>query len=117
MYHDQGLAPFKPLAMDAGVNFTAGLPYVRTSPDHGTAFAIAGTGKAAAQSLREAIYLALDIERNRRRYAEFSANPLKKQVAEKRKQAPKTDKPTKSPKDNQAEAPDAEALSETTAEE
>ena len=117
MYHDQGLAPFKTLAMDAGVNFTAGLPYVRTSPDHGTAFDIAGTGKADEQSMREAIYLALDIERNRRRYAEFSANPLKKQVAEKRKQAPKTDKPTKSPKDNQAEAPDAEALSETTAEE
>lgn len=117
MYHDQGLAPFKTLAMDAGVNFTAGLPYVRTSPDHGTAFDIAGTGKADEQSMREAIYLALDIERNRRRYAEFSANPLKKQVAEKRKQAPKADKPTKSPKDNQAEAPDAEALPETTAEE
>lgn len=65
MYHDQGLAPFKTLAMDAGVNFTAGLPYVRTSPDHGTGYDIAGQGKANAESLRQALYMALDIYRNR----------------------------------------------------
>lgn len=66
MYHDQGLAPFKTLAMDAGVNFTAGLPYVRTSPDHGTGYDIAGQGKASAESLRQALYMAIDVFRNRR---------------------------------------------------
>ncbi len=79
MYHDQGLIPFKLLAGESGVNFTAGLPYVRTSPDHGTAFDIAGQGKASEQSMREAIYTALDIYRNRRREAEATANPLRKQ--------------------------------------
>lgn len=67
MYHDQGLAPFKTLAMDAGVNFTAGLPYVRTSPDHGTGYDIVGKGQANAQSMRQAIYYAIDIYRNRQR--------------------------------------------------
>ena len=67
MYHDQGLAPFKTLAMDAGVNFTAGLPFVRTSPDHGTGYDIAAKGLASADSLREAVYYALDIYRNRQR--------------------------------------------------
>jgi len=61
MYHDQGLIPFKTLAFESGVNFTAGLPIVRTSPDHGTAFNIAGEGKASPGSMRSAIYLALDI--------------------------------------------------------
>ena len=65
MYHDQGLAPFKALAMDSGVNFTAGLPYVRTSPDHGTGYDIAGQGKASPDSLRAAVYAAIDIVRNR----------------------------------------------------
>lgn len=65
MYHDQGLAPFKALAMDSGVNFTAGLPYVRTSPDHGTGYDIAGQGVASADSLRAALYTAIDIYRNR----------------------------------------------------
>ena len=61
MYHDQGLIPFKTLAFESGVNFTAGLPIVRTSPDHGTAFNIAGEGKASPGSMRSAVYLALDI--------------------------------------------------------
>lgn len=79
MYHDQGLIPFKLLMSEQGINFTAGLPAVRTSPDHGTAFDIAGKGQADPQSLREAIYMALDIYRNRRREAEATANPLRKQ--------------------------------------
>lgn len=66
MYHDQGLAPFKALAFTSGVNFTAGLPIIRTSPDHGTAYDIAGLDKADCSSMREAIYLAMDIVRNRR---------------------------------------------------
>jgi 4-hydroxythreonine-4-phosphate dehydrogenase len=77
MYHDQGLAPFKALSMDDGVNFTAGLPIVRTSPDHGTAFDIAGKGIANENSFRQAIYTAIDIWRNRQREAEASVNPLK----------------------------------------
>ena len=83
MYHDQGLAPFKSLASGNGVNFTAGLPYVRTSPDHGTAFDIAWQGKADETSLREAIYLAIDIFRKREIFDEASANPLKKYITEK----------------------------------
>ncbi len=79
MYHDQGLIPFKLLAAERGINFTAGMPVVRTSPDHGTAFDIAGKGEADPQSLREAIYMALDIYRNRLREKEATANPLKKQ--------------------------------------
>ncbi len=67
MYHDQGLIPFKTLAMESGVNFTAGLPFVRTSPDHGTGYDIAGQGKASAESLRAAVYAAIDIYRNRTR--------------------------------------------------
>jgi len=65
MYHDQGLVPFKTLAFDSGVNFTAGLPIVRTSPDHGTAYDIAGQGKASPDSMRSAIYLAVDVARRR----------------------------------------------------
>lgn len=65
MYHDQGLVPFKTLAFESGVNFTAGLPIVRTSPDHGTAYNIAGEGKASPGSMRSAIYLAIDIARRR----------------------------------------------------
>jgi len=77
MYHDQGLTPFKALAFESGVNFTAGLPIVRTSPDHGTAFDIAGANKASEQSMRNAIYLALDVYRNREFIKEIEANPLK----------------------------------------
>lgn len=82
MYHDQGLAPFKVLAGERGVNFTAGLPYVRTSPDHGTAFGIAWKGEADETSMREAIYKAIDIYRRRKNYAAATANPLKKYVNE-----------------------------------
>lgn len=65
MYHDQGLAPFKALAMDNGINFTAGLPVVRTSPDHGTGYDITGRGEASEESMRQAIYAAIDICRLR----------------------------------------------------
>ncbi len=75
MYHDQGLAPFKSLSPD-GVNFTAGLECVRTSPDHGTAFDIAGQDKADPQSMRNAIFGALDIIRHRRTWSEMNRNPL-----------------------------------------
>ena len=84
MYHDQGLAPFKALAMDEGVNFTAGLPIVRTSPAHGTAYDIAGQGIASEDSFRQAIYVALDVFRNRCIEREISAHPLRKQYYEKR---------------------------------
>ena len=84
MYHDQGLAPFKALAMDEGVNFTAGLPIVRTSPAHGTAYDIAGKGVASEDSFRQAVYVALDIFRNRCIEKEISARPLRKQYYEKR---------------------------------
>lgn len=84
MYHDQGLTPFKTIALDNGVNFTAGLPIVRTSPDHGTAYDIAGQGKADENSLRQAIYTAIDIWRNRQNYDEPLQNPLPKLFHEKR---------------------------------
>ncbi len=77
MYHDQGLAPFKSIAFDDGVNFTAGLPVIRTSPDHGTAYEIAGQNKASHQSFLNAIYLGIDVYKNRQLYAEMSKNPLK----------------------------------------
>lgn len=85
MYHDQGLAPFKAIAMDSGVNVTAGLPYVRTSPDHGTGYDIAGQGVASEKSMREAIFTAIDIWRNRQRWDQMYGNPLKKQYFEKGK--------------------------------
>lgn len=84
MYHDQGLAPFKALAMDEGVNFTAGLPIVRTSPAHGTAYDIAGKGIASEDSFRQAVYVAMDVFRNRCMEREISARPLRKQYYEKR---------------------------------
>ncbi|MGL4994060.1 MAG: 4-hydroxythreonine-4-phosphate dehydrogenase PdxA [Bacteroidales bacterium] len=79
MYHDQGLIPFKTLAMEKGVNYTAGLQIIRTSPDHGTGFDIAGKGVASEVSMREAIYLAIDAYRNRQRFLEANENPLRKQ--------------------------------------
>ena len=82
MYHDQGLAPFKALTPD-GVNFTAGLDIVRTSPDHGTAFDIAGRDLASPDSMRNAIYMAVDVFRNRRAWAEMSRNPLRHYEREK----------------------------------
>ena len=78
MYHDQGLIPLKALDMDCGVNYTAGLPVVRTSPDHGTAYDIAGKGLASEESMRQAIYAAIDIYRSRRNEEEIHANPLGK---------------------------------------
>ncbi len=83
MYHDQGLAPFKVLSMESGVNFTAGLPYVRTSPDHGTGYDIAGKNEANEQSMRQAIYAAIDIFRNRENYAEMTQNPLRRMYFDK----------------------------------
>ena len=84
MYHDQGLAPFKALDDGTGVNFTAGLPIVRTSPDHGTAYDIAGKGVADASSLRNAIYMAIDVYRNRCNYDEPLSDPLPKLYHEKK---------------------------------
>ncbi|TVQ16512.1 MAG: 4-hydroxythreonine-4-phosphate dehydrogenase PdxA [Bacteroidetes bacterium] len=77
MFHDQGLIPFKSMAFQSGVNFTAGLPKIRTSPAHGTAFEIAGKNIASPESFREAIYMAIDVYRNRELYDEITANPLK----------------------------------------
>jgi len=76
MYHDQGLVPFKALSMDNGVNFTAGLPVVRTSPAHGTAYEMAGKNEAGIDSFRNAIYTACDICHQRELYKEISQNPL-----------------------------------------
>ena len=76
-YHDQGLIPFKTLSFGNGVNYTAGLVGIRTSPDHGTAYDVAGKGIADHNSFKEAVYLALDIYHNREEYKEISKNPLK----------------------------------------
>lgn len=84
MYHDQGLAPFKTIVCDEGVNITAGLPIVRTSPDHGTAYDIAGKGVADETSFRQAVYRAIDIVRNRKAYDEPLQNPLQKLYHERR---------------------------------
>ncbi|WP_047549027.1 4-hydroxythreonine-4-phosphate dehydrogenase PdxA [Psychroserpens sp. Hel_I_66] len=77
-YHDQGLIPFKTIAFGHGVNYTAGLSKVRTSPDHGTAFEIAGKGEADHGSFKEAVFKAIEIYNNREEYKEYSKNPLKK---------------------------------------
>jgi len=79
MYHDQGLAPFKALAFDNGVNFTAGLPVVRTSPDHGTCYDIAGQGIADESSLRAAVFTACDVYKQRKQFREYGMNPLRRQ--------------------------------------
>jgi 4-hydroxythreonine-4-phosphate dehydrogenase len=76
MYHDQGLIPFKQIAFESGVNFTAGLSFVRTSPDHGTAYDIAGKNKASEISFREALFTASHIVKHRRETAELTENPL-----------------------------------------
>jgi len=76
MYHDQGMVPFKALTTEGGVNYTAGLPVVRTSPAHGTAYNITGKNEASPDSFRKAIYLGIDIFRNRMQYKEISSNPL-----------------------------------------
>lgn len=79
MYHDQGLIPFKLLCMDGGVNYTAGLPWVRTSPAHGTAYGLAGQNLASEASFREAYYMACDVFKNRQLNASLTSNPLRKQ--------------------------------------
>lgn len=76
MYHDQGMIPFKALTIEGGVNYTAGLSIVRTSPAHGTAYDLAGKNEASPDSFRKAIYVACDIYKNRSTYAEISGNPL-----------------------------------------
>ena len=83
MYHDQGLTGFKSISFDEGVNYTAGLSIVRTSPDHGTAFDIAGKNKASERSFRNAYFLACDIHNRRKRYKELHENPLQKQSTKK----------------------------------
>lgn len=83
MYHDQGLIPFKTIAQGEGVNFTAGLSVIRTSPDHGTAFDIAGKNVADESSFREAVFQAIDLWRQRNNYLENTANPLRKGKIEK----------------------------------
>lgn len=82
MYHDQGLTPFKALAGETGVNFTAGLTVVRTSPAHGVAYDIAGKNMADESSFRAAVYLAIDVYNNRTMYEELIANPLKHYAVE-----------------------------------
>ncbi len=77
MYHDQGLIPFKGISSEEGVNFTAGLPIVRTSPAHGTAYELAGKGTASSDSFRKAFYMAIDIFKNRKLYKEISKDPLR----------------------------------------
>ena len=78
MYHDQGLAPFKSLAFDTGVNFTAGLPAVRTSPDHGPAYDLAGKNVASESSFRNAIFTAIDVFKHQKAFNELKQNPLKR---------------------------------------
>lgn len=126
MYHDQGLAPFKALARENGVNFTAGLPFVRTSPDHGTAYDIAWKGEADPTSMREAIYKAVDIFRNRAIYLEASANPLRHQStdrgqrqdksvkAEKPEHNEKTEKAERNEKPERSEKPERKDKPEST---
>lgn len=85
MYHDQGLIPFKSLAQGEGVNYTAGMPVIRTSPDHGTAFDIAGKNIADPSSFREAVYQCLDLLEQRKNYAIYTANPMRRGKIEKEK--------------------------------
>jgi 4-hydroxythreonine-4-phosphate dehydrogenase len=78
MYHDQGLIPFKLASFERGVNYTAGLPVIRTSPAHGTAYSLAGEDVASPESFRQALYLAIDIFKSRKIYKEISKKPLRK---------------------------------------
>jgi 4-hydroxythreonine-4-phosphate dehydrogenase len=82
MYHDQGLIPFKTIAVGEGVNYTAGLPFVRTSPDHGTAFDIAGKNLADVTSFMTAVFECVDIINRRAEYEERNRNPLRKITGE-----------------------------------
>jgi 4-hydroxythreonine-4-phosphate dehydrogenase len=87
MYHDQGLVPFKTIAHGEGVNYTAGLPVIRTSPDHGTAFDIAGKNEADPASFREAVFQCIDLLNQRKNYAIYTANPMRRGKIEKEKQS------------------------------
>ena len=91
MYHDQGLIPFKTISMGSGVNFTAGLPIVRTSPAHGTAYDIAGKGEASEESFRQSLYMAVDIHRNRIAYDEARKDPLRRMFFERGRDDEKLD--------------------------
>jgi 4-hydroxythreonine-4-phosphate dehydrogenase len=92
MYHDQGLIPFKTVSMDTGVNYTAGLTIIRTSPDHGTAYDIAGQNLASEESFRQALYMAYDIYNNRVWNKEIAANPLKiEQRSERNERGPRVE--------------------------
>lgn len=86
MYHDQGLIPFKTIAHGEGVNYTAGLPVIRTSPDHGTAFDIAGKDLADPSSFREAVFQALDLLKQRQEHALYTSNPIRRGRIEKEKE-------------------------------
>ena len=107
MYHDQGLAPFKTIAFGQGVNFTAGLNKIRTSPDHGTAFAIAGQGKADHESFREALFTAIELFKSRRSNLELSKNKLEVQRETKR-DSKREERETKKP-ERETEKPEREA--------
>ncbi len=82
MYHDQGLVPFKTISFGSGVNYTAGLNVIRTSPDHGTGYDIAGKDVAGTESVRNAIFMGLDVLKNRSEYALMTANPVERVVVE-----------------------------------
>jgi 4-hydroxythreonine-4-phosphate dehydrogenase len=79
MYHDQGLIPFKALAFESGVNFTAGLSVVRTSPAHGTAYDLVNKNEASPESFLNALFMACDVFQKRKEFSELSANPLEVQ--------------------------------------
>lgn len=107
MYHDQGLIPFKTLNFDQGVNYTAGLPAVRVSPDHGTGYDIAGKGIASEQSFRDALFLAVDLVRERKRFEEYTSNVLEPQSDKRnsgRKPQDRRSGPKKPPQDKPKEA-------------
>lgn len=94
MYHDQGLIPFKILAFEGGVNYTAGLPIVRTSPAHGTAYDKAGKNISSSDAMRQALYLAIDIYKNRQAYEKRNANPLPTGLMEEMNEKNHKDAPT-----------------------
>lgn len=104
MYHDQGLIPFKVLSRTGGVNFTAGLNIIRTSPAHGTAYDKAGKGVADETSMRDAIYMAIDIARNRADYLDASENPLV--IREVKQREPKRMKPFQPDDDKKEDSPE-----------
>lgn len=105
MYHDQGLVPFKTIAFGGGVNFTAGLSAVRTSPDHGTGFDIAGKGLADPSSFRQALYTAIDTARQRADYLKLTANPLQNNLSESKEGNNKKRNKGKSTRNTQREEP------------